>query len=182
MASWVQDIFHLLREYLPYSYIVQNQPPVTTYTVVPTTLWTHVEPSIGLICSCQPVNGDFFQNFLFPGSWSRKKYGYWSDPVLSVRLCVAFCHFYRVQFALHRLSSSQYEGCRSGIRRTKLLHTLLIRHSIFSITMVLQFGRKSVSLGMRLLPDEHESSFLHLMLVRCKGPSYKLRAGTRLLH
>lgn len=39
--------------------------PVTTYTVVPTTLWTHVEPSIGLICSCQPVNGDFFQNFCF---------------------------------------------------------------------------------------------------------------------
>lgn len=65
MASWGQDIFHLLREYLPYSYIVQNQPPVTTYTVVPTTLWTHVEPSIGLICSCQPVNGDFFQNFCF---------------------------------------------------------------------------------------------------------------------
>lgn len=43
-------------------------PADTTYTVYQATLWTHIEPSIGLICSCLPVIRGLFPRLKLPGS------------------------------------------------------------------------------------------------------------------
>ncbi|RAH45611.1 uncharacterized protein BO95DRAFT_137159 [Aspergillus brunneoviolaceus CBS 621.78] len=43
----------------------------TTYTVYQATLWTHVEPSIGLICSCLPIIRGLFPRFKVP---SHRRY------------------------------------------------------------------------------------------------------------
>ncbi|PLB50750.1 integral membrane protein [Aspergillus steynii IBT 23096] len=43
-------------------------PSDTTYTVYQATLWTHIEPSIGLICSCLPIARGLFPRFKIPGS------------------------------------------------------------------------------------------------------------------
>ncbi|PYH41222.1 uncharacterized protein BP01DRAFT_306347 [Aspergillus saccharolyticus JOP 1030-1] len=43
----------------------------TTYTVYHATLWTHVEPSVGLICSCLPIIRGLFPRFKLP---SHRRY------------------------------------------------------------------------------------------------------------
>ncbi|BCR87244.1 uncharacterized protein ACHE_31231A [Aspergillus chevalieri] len=55
-------------------------PADTTYTVYEATLWTHIEPSIGLICSCLPIIRGLFPKLRFPGGSSRQKYGYGTAP------------------------------------------------------------------------------------------------------
>lgn len=40
----------------------------TTFTVYQATLWTHVEPSIGLICSCLPIIRGLFPKLKLSGS------------------------------------------------------------------------------------------------------------------
>lgn len=47
-------------------------PADQTYTVYGATLWTHIEPSIGLICSCLPIIRGLFPRFKLPGA--RRKY------------------------------------------------------------------------------------------------------------
>ncbi|KAE8382167.1 hypothetical protein BDV26DRAFT_299947 [Aspergillus bertholletiae] len=44
------------------------KPEDTTYTVYQAALWTHIEPSVGLICSCLPVIRGLFPRFKIPGS------------------------------------------------------------------------------------------------------------------
>ncbi|EAW15231.1 uncharacterized protein ACLA_058930 [Aspergillus clavatus NRRL 1] len=44
------------------------KPYDTTYTVYQATLWTHVEPSIGLICSCLPIIRGLFPKLKLAGS------------------------------------------------------------------------------------------------------------------
>ncbi|KAA8648461.1 uncharacterized protein ATNIH1004_004346 [Aspergillus tanneri] len=44
------------------------KPDDTTYTVYQATLWTHIEPSIGLICSCLPIVRGLFPRFKISGS------------------------------------------------------------------------------------------------------------------
>ncbi|KAL4803017.1 hypothetical protein BDV18DRAFT_163543 [Aspergillus unguis] len=43
-------------------------PSDTTYTVYQATLWTHIEPSIGLICSCLPIIRGLFPQLKLTGS------------------------------------------------------------------------------------------------------------------
>ncbi|KAL4916652.1 hypothetical protein BDW62DRAFT_218626 [Aspergillus aurantiobrunneus] len=43
-------------------------PADTTYTVYQATLWTHIEPSIGLICSCLPIIRGLFPRLNLSGS------------------------------------------------------------------------------------------------------------------
>lgn len=43
-------------------------PEDMTYTVYQATLWTHIEPSIGLICSCLPIIRGLFPKFKLSGS------------------------------------------------------------------------------------------------------------------
>lgn len=43
-------------------------PVDITYTVYQATLWTHIEPSIGLICSCLPVIRGLFPKLKLSGS------------------------------------------------------------------------------------------------------------------
>ncbi|KAB8266221.1 hypothetical protein BDV32DRAFT_134223 [Aspergillus pseudonomiae] len=44
------------------------KPEDTTYTVYQAALWTHIEPAVGLICSCLPVIRGLFPRFKIPGS------------------------------------------------------------------------------------------------------------------
>ncbi|KAB8071456.1 hypothetical protein BDV29DRAFT_197376 [Aspergillus leporis] len=44
------------------------KPEDTTYTVYQATLWTHIEPAVGLICSCLPIVRGLFPRFKIPGS------------------------------------------------------------------------------------------------------------------
>jgi hypothetical protein len=44
------------------------EPADITYTVYQATLWTHIEPSIGLICSCLPVIRGLFPKLKLSGS------------------------------------------------------------------------------------------------------------------
>ncbi|KAL4786632.1 hypothetical protein BJX76DRAFT_354991 [Aspergillus varians] len=43
-------------------------PTDTTFTVYQATLWTHIEPSIGLICSCLPIIRGLFPKLKLSGS------------------------------------------------------------------------------------------------------------------
>lgn len=43
-------------------------PADNTYTVYQATLWTHIEPSIGLICACLPIIRGLFPRLKFSGS------------------------------------------------------------------------------------------------------------------
>ena len=47
-------------------------PADNTFTVYQATLWTHIEPSIGLICACLPIIRGLFPRLKFSGS--GKKY------------------------------------------------------------------------------------------------------------
>jgi hypothetical protein len=44
------------------------EPADITYTVYQATLWTHIEPSIGLICSCLPIIRGLFPKLKLSGS------------------------------------------------------------------------------------------------------------------
>ncbi|KAI9743773.1 MAG: hypothetical protein M1818_002506 [Claussenomyces sp. TS43310] len=44
------------------------QPQDTTYTVYQATLWTHVEPSVGMICACLPIIRGLFPIYRFSTS------------------------------------------------------------------------------------------------------------------
>ncbi|KAE8144631.1 hypothetical protein BDV25DRAFT_166380 [Aspergillus avenaceus] len=44
------------------------EPADTTYTVHQATLWTHIEPSVGLICSCLPIIRGLFPMLKIPGT------------------------------------------------------------------------------------------------------------------
>lgn len=47
-------------------------PADQTYTVYQATLWTHIEPSIGLICACLPIIRGLFPRLKFTGGSGRK--------------------------------------------------------------------------------------------------------------
>lgn len=44
------------------------KPEDTTYTVYQATLWTHIEPAVGLICSSLPIIRGLFPRFKIPGT------------------------------------------------------------------------------------------------------------------
>ncbi|PYI03861.1 integral membrane protein [Aspergillus sclerotiicarbonarius CBS 121057] len=60
-----------------------------TYTVYQATLWTHIEPSIGLICSCLPTIRGLFPKFKLPSQ--NKKYR--NGAPYSVNTDVSTSHF-----------------------------------------------------------------------------------------
>ena len=44
-------------------------------TVYQATLWTHIEPSVGLICSCLPIIRGLFPSFSLPGTRASRSPG-----------------------------------------------------------------------------------------------------------
>ncbi|PWY89258.1 hypothetical protein BO70DRAFT_418419 [Aspergillus heteromorphus CBS 117.55] len=64
-------------------------PDDTTYTVYQATLWTHIEPSIGLICSCLPTIRGLFPRFKLPSQKRYRTAPYYINTDISTSRCVA---------------------------------------------------------------------------------------------
>ncbi|KAJ5765735.1 hypothetical protein N7520_005294 [Penicillium odoratum] len=58
-------------------------PTDTTYTVYQATLWTHIEPSVGLICSCLPIVRGLFPKFKLKNRSKRSNEPYYIDTDIS---------------------------------------------------------------------------------------------------
>ncbi|KAL4969381.1 uncharacterized protein BDV14DRAFT_103850 [Aspergillus stella-maris] len=63
-------------------------PIDTTYTVYQATLWTHIEPSIGLICSCLPIIRGLFPKLKLPGSRNKS-----NNPLYYIKTDFTNSHF-----------------------------------------------------------------------------------------
>ncbi|GAB1214187.1 hypothetical protein ATERTT37_003347 [Aspergillus terreus] len=59
------------------------KPADTTYTVYQATLWTHVEPSIGLICACLPIIRGLFPRLKLASARRYTKNPYYINTDLS---------------------------------------------------------------------------------------------------
>ncbi|PLN82751.1 hypothetical protein BDW42DRAFT_166030 [Aspergillus taichungensis] len=58
-------------------------PADATYTVYQATLWTHIEPSIGLICACLPIVRGLFPKLKLAGSRRYTKNPYYINTDIS---------------------------------------------------------------------------------------------------
>ena len=58
-------------------------PADPTYTVYQATLWTHIEPSVGLICSCLPIVRGLFPAFTLKNRSYRKEAPYYINTDVS---------------------------------------------------------------------------------------------------
>ncbi|KAL4935534.1 hypothetical protein BDV06DRAFT_126656 [Aspergillus oleicola] len=63
-------------------------PIDTTYTVYQATLWTHIEPSIGLICSCLPIVRGLFPKLNLTGSRNKS-----NGPLYYIKTDIMGSHF-----------------------------------------------------------------------------------------
>lgn len=58
-------------------------PQDATYTIYQASLWTHIEPSVGLICSCLPIIRGLFPKFKIQSSRTRNSVPYYINTALS---------------------------------------------------------------------------------------------------
>ncbi|PYH97830.1 integral membrane protein [Aspergillus ellipticus CBS 707.79] len=64
-------------------------PDDTTYTVYQATLWTHIEPCVGLICSCLPTIRGLFPRLKLSSQNRYRTAPYWINTEVSTSNCVA---------------------------------------------------------------------------------------------
>lgn len=95
-------------------------PTDATYTVYQATLWTHIEPSVGLICSCLPIIRGLFPAIKLTNSSKRSQPPYYINTDRSNSQWVSKSsprspdlEYMKMEAGMY---GSQYERCASATK------------------------------------------------------------------
>ncbi|KAJ5641413.1 hypothetical protein N7490_005413 [Penicillium lividum] len=92
-------------------------PTDPTYTVYQATLWTHIEPSVGLICSCLPIVRGLFPTFKLKNRSNRSNEPYYIDTDISNSHKLSKSSPLSPDPAYLKMQSSISGGCQSKRNR-----------------------------------------------------------------
>lgn len=97
-------------------------PTDPTYTVYQATLWTHIEPSVGLICSCLPIIRGLFPALKLKNRSNRSQARYYINTDLSNSNLVSKSsprspdlEYMKMEAGMYG-TGSQYERCASATK------------------------------------------------------------------